>query len=229
MPIRAIVFDIGGVLEVTPRGVEPTTAFPAMIARWEARLQLRPGELDERLQRLDARLKSDGKDGALGTCSEEEWVAELRLVTGMDVAQADAFMHDFWDAYLGALNVELAAYFAGLRPRYRTAILSNSFAGAREKEQERYGFGEMCDLIVYSHEEGMQKPERRIYELTCERLGVRPEEVVFLDDAEACVAGARALGMHAVLFRDTAQAIAEIEACLQAHASKWPRVREEFG
>ena len=218
MPIRAIVFDIGGVLEVTPGGVEPTTALPTMIARWDARLYTRPGELEKRLRQLDERLKSMGKDGALGTCSEGEWVAELRFVTGMDAAQADAFMRDFWDVYLGALNVELAAYFAGLRPRYRTAILSNSFAGAREKEQERYGFGEMCDLIVYSHEEGMQKPERRIYELTCERLGVRPEEVVFLDDAEVCVAGARALGMHAVLLRDTAQAIAEIDACLRAHA-----------
>ncbi|HST87754.1 MAG TPA: HAD family phosphatase [Ktedonobacterales bacterium] len=218
MPIRAIVFDIGGVLEVTPGGVEPTTALPTMIARWDARLYTRPGELEKRLRQLDERLKSMGKDGALGTCSEEEWVAELRFVTGMDAAQADAFMRDFWDVYLGALNVELATYFAGLRPRYRTAILSNSFAGAREKEQERYGFGEMCDLIVYSHEEGMQKPERRIYELTCERLGVRPEEVVFLDDAEVCVAGARALGMHAVLLRDTAQAIAEIDACLRAHA-----------
>ena len=218
MPIRAIVFDIGGVLEVTPGGVEPTTALPTMIARWDARLYTRPGELEKRLRQLDERLKSMGKDGALGTCSEEEWVAELRFVTGMDAAQADAFMRDFWDVYLGALNVELATYFAGLRPRYRTAILSNSFAGAREKEQERYGFGEMCDLIVYSHEEGMQKPEQRIYELTCERLGVRPEEVVFLDDAEVCVAGARALGMHAVLLRDTAQAIAEIDACLRAHA-----------
>ncbi len=218
MPIRAIVFDIGGVLEVTPGGVEPTTALPTMIARWDARLYTRPGELEKRLRQLDERLKSMGKDGALGTCSEEEWVAELRFVTGMDAAQADAFMRDFWDVYLGALNVELATYFAGLRPRYRTAILSNSFAGAREKEQEQYGFGEMCDLIVYSHEEGMQKPEQRIYELTCERLGVRPEEVVFLDDAEVCVAGARALGMHAVLLRDTAQAIAEIDACLRAHA-----------
>jgi len=217
MSIRAIVFDIGGVLEVTPRGVEPTAAFPEMIARWDARLYALPGELDARLSRLDERLKRMGKDGALGTCAEEAWVAELRFVTGMDAAQADAFMRDFWDVYLGALNVELATYFAGLRPRYRTAILSNSCAGAREKEQERYGFGGMCDLIVYSHEEGMQKPEPRIYALTCERLGVRPDEVIFLDDAEVCVAGAREVGMHAVLFRDTAQAIAEIEGCLQAH------------
>lgn len=61
MPIRAIVFDTGGVLEVTPSGVEPTVAFPAMIARWEERLHLRPGELDARLRRLDERLKRHGQ------------------------------------------------------------------------------------------------------------------------------------------------------------------------
>ena len=65
----------------------------------------------------------------------------------------------------------------------------------------------------------MAKPDRRIFELTCERLGVQPAEVIFLDDHERPVAAACALGIHAILFQNTAQAIAAIEACLQAHAS----------
>ncbi len=51
------------------------------------------------------------------------------------------------------------------------------------------------------------------------RLGARPEEVVFLDDAEPCVAAAREYGIHAILYKATAQAIADIEAYLQAHAA----------
>ena len=125
-------------------------------------------------------------------------------------------MHDLWTEYLGELNVELAAYFGSLRPRYQTAILSNSFAGARRKEQERYQFGELCDLIIYSHEEGIEKPDRRIFELTCERLGVQPEEIVFLDDFAPHVAAARELGIHAILFQNTNQAIGNIEERLQA-------------
>jgi putative hydrolase of the HAD superfamily len=128
-------------------------------------------------------------------------------------------MDDLWTEYLGKLNGELAAYFASLRPRYRTAILSNSFVGAREKEQERYQFGELCDLLIYSHEEGIEKPERRMFELACERLGVRPEEVVFLDDFEPHIAAAHAFGIHAILFQNTTQAIADIQAGLQAHAA----------
>jgi HAD superfamily hydrolase (TIGR01509 family) len=212
MTIRAIVFDIGGVLELSPDGREPTIAFGELIARWEKRLHLQMGELGERIRGMKS-------DGGLGASSEEEWREELRVVTGMDQTQANAFMRDFWDVYLGAPNTELIAYFSGLRPHYKTALLSNSFVGARREEQECYHFAEMTDLIVYSHEEGIAKPERRIYELTCERLGMQPHEMIFLDDAARCVAGARDLGIHGILFKDTKQAIADIDACLQANAS----------
>jgi epoxide hydrolase-like predicted phosphatase len=215
MPIRAVVFDIGGVLEIAV-GREPTARYPEMIAAWEARLHLEPGELRAQIRTLSERLARMGKDAALGTCTEEEWWEELRLVTEMDLAQTDAFTEDFWDVYLGEMNGEMAEYFRGLRPRYRTALLSNSFVGARARERERYHFDEMTDLIVYSHEEGIAKPDPRIFKLTCERLGVEPGEMVFLDDAEPSVTAARELGMHAILFRDTAQAIADVTACLRA-------------
>jgi putative hydrolase of the HAD superfamily len=106
------------------------------------------------------------------------------------------------------------AYFASLRPRYRTGILSNSFVGAREREQERYGFEDMCDMVVYSHEVGWRKPDPRIYHAVCERLNTRPENGVLLDDVRENVDAARALGMHAVTFTDTAQAIADLEALM---------------
>jgi len=50
--------------------------------------------------------------------------------------------------------------------------------------------------------------------LACERLGVRPSEVVFLDDQEVNVVAARQVGMRAARFQSTAQAIYEMEACL---------------
>lgn len=201
MAIRAVVFDIGGVLEFTPR--------TGWQRKWEAALGLKTGETDERLM-------SVWKGGSIGTISEEEVEKCIGEVLGLDRTQVVAFMADLWEEYVGTLNAELAAYFANLRPRYKTAILSNSFVGAREKEQERYGFGDMCDLIVYSHEVGLRKPDRAIYELLCERLGVQPEEVIFLDDVGEAVDAAREIGIHAILFKATAQAIADIEACLEA-------------
>jgi HAD superfamily hydrolase (TIGR01509 family) len=86
--------------------------------------------------------------------------------------------------------------------------------GAREKERERYGFEEMTDVIVYSHESGTAKADPAIYRLVCERLDVEPEHAVFVDDHERAVAGARVIGMTGVLFRDNAQVIAELESLL---------------
>ncbi|MGH2485680.1 MAG: HAD-IA family hydrolase, partial [Ktedonobacterales bacterium] len=182
------------------------------------RLGMPPGELTSQINAMSARLLSAAKDGGLGTCSESEWRDELRLTTGWDQQRADAFMRDFWDVYCGGPNLELAAYLASLRSRYRTALLSNSFVGARREEEARFHFSAIADLIIYSHEEGIAKPDRRIYTLTCERLDCAPDEIVFLDDAEANVTAAREVGIHAILFRDNARAIAAIEALLRQHA-----------
>jgi epoxide hydrolase-like predicted phosphatase len=205
MAIRAIVFDIGGVLEITP----PT----GWIEKWEGLLGLRSGGLEEKLGDV-------WRCGSLGTLSLSEVEQRIGEILGIDQAQIAAFMEDLWFDYLGQPNDELIAYFAHLRPRYQTAILSNSFVGARQKEQECYHFGDVCDLLVYSHEEGMEKPEQRFFELVCERLGVQPSEVVFLDDVEGHVLAARRLGIHAIVFQNTAQAIADIESLLQADASE---------
>lgn len=105
-------------------------------------------------------------------------------------------------------------YFKSLRPRYKTGIISNSFVGAREREEARYGFAAACDDLVYSHEVGVEKPDRKIFELALTRLGVRPEESVFLDDVAMHVEAARTIGMRAVLYENNVQAIAAIEAQL---------------
>src|SRR5260370_13457600 len=188
MIIRAVVFDIGGVLEITPD--------LGLTENWEQRLHLKPGEMDEPMG-------SVWNDGSLGKCTLEDVVRGLREHLGMNQVQIDDFLHDLWTEYLGQPNSELIDYFRGLRLRYQTALLSNSFVGAREKEQERYQFAEMCDLIIYSHEEGIAKPDRRIFELTCERLGVQPAEMIFLDMFELCFADAHQSGILSILFPNT--------------------------
>ena len=199
MAIRAVVFDIGGVLEITPDlGVTPM---------WETRLGLPAGELNERMH--DA-----WTGGSIGTITEDAVHQALRDRLGLDEQQVAAFMADIWREYLGTPNTELIEYARQLRPRYRTGILSNSFVGAREKEQAAYGFEDLVDNIVYSHEAGMNKPDARIYALTCTRLDVRPDETVFVDNTVYCVAGAREAGMHAVHFQHNAQVIKDIERLL---------------
>ncbi len=199
MAIRAVLFDIGGVLVLTPD--------LGVTRRWEGTLGLPPGAIDERMH--DTWL-----DGSIGAITEDDVQRAAADRLGLDEGQLAAFMADIWQEYLGTPNTELIAYACGLRPRYRTGILSNSFVGARKREQEAYGFADLVDDIVYSDEAGMSKPDPRIYALACTRLGVRPDETVFVDDADYCVAGASEVGMHAVRYLDNTQVIHEIEVLL---------------
>jgi epoxide hydrolase-like predicted phosphatase len=201
MAVRAVVFDIGGVLEV-PTDIN-------LDGRWERRLGLRPGKFFDRLRRSGL-----GRDANLGRISEADFAQALGRLYGLDESATEELLAELWDWYSGELNTEMADYFQRLRPRYGTAILSNAAAGGRREEERRYGFSAMADVLVYSYEVGIEKPDRRIYEITCERLGVRPSEVVFLDDLEVNVVAARQVGMRAVRFQSTAQAIYEMEACL---------------
>jgi epoxide hydrolase-like predicted phosphatase len=197
--IEAVIFDIGGVLEHTPRtGWEQ---------RWIARANLDPSEFDARV----GPIFQAGSTGAITLAEAEQRIA---AAIELDGAALQEFMHDLWTEYVGELNEPVAAYFAALRPRYRTGILSNSFVGAREREQELYGFDDMCDEVLYSHEEGLLKPDPRIYRLACDRLRVSPGQAVLLDDTQACVDGAVAAGMLAIRFIDTDQAIRDLDALL---------------
>jgi putative hydrolase of the HAD superfamily len=199
--VRAVIFDIGGVLEVNPR-----TGWPG---RWADRLGIDVDEFEQRIYRI-------WSPGATGTASLDEIEKQTAEALSLDQAVLTAMMDDVWAEYIGTLNRELAAYFASLRPRYKTALLSNSFVGAREREQAAYGFHEMCDVIVYSHEVGLLKPDARIYDLVCDLLGVAPGEAILLDDVQQNIDGAKAVGMTGITFASNAQAIADLETHLTA-------------
>ena len=201
MSIQAVVFDIGGVLEITRSLVVGES--------WEARLGLDPGAMAERMGDV-------WEAGGIGKVTEAEVNQALQERLGLDEQQVEEFNRWLWREYLGTANTELIEYARGLRPRYRTGILSNSFVGAREREQAAYGFEGLVDEIIYSHECGLSKPDPAIYALACKRLRVEPAQMVFVDDYGPCVDGARLAGIHAVLFQDNAQAIMDIEALLNA-------------
>jgi epoxide hydrolase-like predicted phosphatase len=200
MQIRAVFFDIGGVLEFTP----PT----GWVQLWEAKLALEAGQLIARTSDLTLA-------GSLGQITQAEVRRHYGERLGIDARTVHALLEDAWTEYLGTLNEELVAYVRDLRTRCRTGIISNSFVGATEREGERYGFPDLVDAVIYSHEVGFAKPDPRIYEIACERLDVQPREAVLVDDVKRWIDAARRLGMQGVVFRTTPQAIAEIEAFLR--------------
>jgi len=205
--IRAIVSDFGGVL-TTPL-IEGFLAY-----------QEQSGVTPEDLGRAMARAQEQHGEHPLfqlerGEISEEEFGRRL------DDALPDGFeLRHLREVYFERLhpNEPMIAYMRELRGRgLRMALCTNNVREWeplwREKLPE---LEEIFEVVVDSGFVGSRKPERRIYELTLERLGggLGFEDCLLIDDVGVNCDGAVALGMEAVRFEDTEQAIAAIEAAL---------------
>ncbi|MEU4038464.1 HAD family hydrolase [Streptomyces collinus] len=194
-----VILDIGGVLEITPR--------TGWVQRWERRLELPRGTVNERMGDV-------WRAGSVGSISERDVHEQVAARLGLDAAQVEAFMADLWTEYLGTPNEELIDYVRGLREDCLLGILSNSFVGARERESVLYHFEELVEQIVYSHEIGIGKPDRRAFEAACASLDVYPEDCLFIDDVAVNIEAAEAAGMQGHLFVDNARTITRIKAHL---------------
>ncbi|WP_433265255.1 HAD-IA family hydrolase [Actinosynnema sp. CS-041913] len=118
---------------------------------------------------------------------------------------------DFGDD-LAAVLPPLAAVAGEVRRRgLRTAILSNA-DGLWYPPPE---WQDLFDVVVTSGEVGFAKPDRRIYLLAAERLGLAPETCVFVDDLAVNVRGAAAAGMVGVHHRSVRSTLEELEVLLE--------------
>jgi epoxide hydrolase-like predicted phosphatase len=210
--IDAVLFDYGGVL---------TGPVKHSIASWLAADAIEPESFSRTLR---AWLSRDAEDGTpvhrleTGELSIPEFeallAAELTTVDGRAVSP---------DGVLGRL-------FAGMRPDpamfalaedlratgLKVGLLSNSWGNTYPRER----IDALLDPVVISGEVGLRKPHAAMYELALERLGVPAERVLFIDDAEPNVLGARAVGLQALLHVDhasTRAALADLVPDLNPH------------
>jgi epoxide hydrolase-like predicted phosphatase len=110
-------------------------------------------------------------------------------------------------------NEKFLSSIENWKKNYKIGLLSNVTPGLFEiyftPEEKKY-----FDDVVLSFQEKLVKPDPKIYELAARRLGVKPEECIFVDDSQANVDAATALGMLGVLFDDTEKVIKDIDRIL---------------
>ena len=97
--------------------------------------------------------------------------------------------------------------------RYKLAVLSNSPPGLGRWLNE-WKLLDLFDTVFCSGDEGVKKPDPAAFEITLERLGVAPEEAVFIDDTMRHVNVARSLGIHGVLFTTAEALVKELDKLL---------------
>ena len=208
--IEAVVSDFGGVL--TSPLMESFVAFQES---WGVPLEALGKAIGALTQQLGLNPLFELETGRM---SEAEFLSGLGRQLTADLGRP-VELHGFAETYLDALdpNEPMIGYMRELRSRrYKMAICTNNIREWERLWRAKVPVDEIFDVIVDSSVVGSRKPERRIYEITLERLGVSPQATLFVDDLDVNCHAAREVGMTAVWFRDNDQAIAEMESVLDA-------------
>lgn len=146
----------------------------------------------------------------MGILSREETAQNISALFDME---PEEFLEE--QNQMEVPNQKLLEYIMTLKPQFKVGMLSN--INSRDRLSIRFEPGQLdahFDTIVASGDEGYVKPQAEIYHIAATRLGVLPTECVFIDDIADFCDGARAVGMQAIQFITTEQAITDINALI---------------
>ncbi|ORT60184.1 hydrolase [Streptomyces sp. CB03238] len=212
--MTTVVVDYGGVL---------TNPLHETFAAFAASVGIETAVLQEAFARATVRHgRSPMADLETARCTEAEMVArvlaELPDGTGEDLLGGREF-GDLW--FRGrTVNAELVSFLRRLRAEgYRVALLTNNVAEWGPRWRAQLPVDELFDAVVDSSAEGVRKPDRLIYQRLLERLPAAAHECVFLDDLEENCAAASRIGMLAVPFTTTDEAIDQVVALLRSRGA----------
>ena len=202
MSIRAVIFDLGGVL-VRTEDRTPRTQLAD-------RLGLTYDELSALV--FDSQSAHRAMKGEI--TAVEHWES-VQKALGVPQDEFIKIPRDFWGG--DALDENLINYLRDLQPQYKTALLSNAWDDLRQLIEEEWKIDDAFDEMIISAEIGLVKPDPRIYQKMISDLDVEPAEAVFVDDFPENVAGARSQGLHAIHFNDPDQALRDLSHLLDTN------------
>ena len=195
MQIKALIFDIGGVLYRTV-DTEP-------LRNWERHLGVDKGQLAELVFTNPA-----AQLATLGQAAPEDVWQEVSRQLSLSSECMSALRADFWKG--GEWDTELLNFIRSVRPKFKTGIISDGWSDSRDNVKQYVDYI-LFDVIVFSAEEGIKKPDPEIFKRALTRLDVEPQEAVFVDDRMPNVAGAKQIGMNGIHHVETPRTIKEIQ------------------
>jgi putative hydrolase of the HAD superfamily len=196
--IRAVILDYGEVLCLQPKqqtlnrmaklfGMEPVQFFETYIPS--------RGPYDQ------------------GKVTADEYWREFAARAGMSADETTIAQLRVWDTEMwGEVSEEMTDWLAKLdEAGLKTALLSNMQHDMAAYARKNFAWLKHVDEQILSCEVGLIKPDPAIFYLTAERVGVRPEEALLVDDREANIESAKQTGMFGIRFQNLAQLRQELE------------------
>jgi putative hydrolase of the HAD superfamily len=199
LDLRAVVFDYGMVLTGQP----DQESHDALL-----RITGLPHDRFEELYWTDRHAYDEGKLSGITF-----WQKFLRD-SGLNLAPDAVEELNRWDARMWTTeNPRMLAWQQALKERgLRTAILSNMGDSVLENMKREFDWLNRFDVLVWSYQLGMAKPDPAIYRHTLAQLGVLPKETLFIDDKPVNVEAARTLGINGLVFTNVDQLRADLAA-----------------
>ena len=202
--MKAIVFDIGGVLLQT----EDHSGRKML----EEKYHLPVGGADA--------LVFDSEPARLSTIGKAPQSAVWQNVAqqlSLSPEELESFRKAFWSG--DRVAEDLIIFLKSCKPTYRTALLSNAWEGSRGHFAHLYGLveGETVDHVLISAELGVAKPDYRIYDILRTTLGCKYSEIIFVDDFLHNIEAAKQLGIHTIHFQTGLNVINQIKSILESN------------
>ena len=194
--IKAVIFDYGGVMKSShPLSMDIATIYNISV------------EEVEKVKKITIPFFSLLQRGLI---NEQEFWQKFSDVIKKPIPQNyKELLREIYEKTL-VLFPEMIEFVKKLKDKgIKTAVLSNITKFQAEIIRKNNGYKEF-DVLVLSYEEKLEKPELNIYLSVIKKLGVEPEECVFIDDKEKNLAPAKSLGMKTVLAKNSGQIIKDV-------------------
>ena len=189
--MRAVIWDMGGVLVRN------------MVPEPRRRLAKKYGISEPQLENLVFANPVSAK-ATVGVASVEELWEYVAQTLHVDLKDLPGLESDFWSS--DRMDEDLVDFIQSLRSSYKTGLLSNAFSDTRQSLNSRFPrLLPIFDVSLFSAEVGLDKPDPRFYQLILDKLGIKADEAVFVDDFIENVKGACALGIKGVHFKNSQQ------------------------
>ncbi|HEY0530631.1 MAG TPA: HAD-IA family hydrolase [Actinoplanes sp.] len=181
-PARALLIDFDGVLRRWD---------PAPMIAVELKYGLKPAALLETAMEWDVY-----RPAMAGELTHEEW---MRVVAGrlpLDAADAASAVAE-WQAYRGEVDPDALAFVREVRAAGRKVGLATNATDLLPADLELLGLTGELDVVINSWDLKVHKPAPEYFQQACQLIGEQPKHVLFVDDDDRAVRGARAAGLAA--------------------------------
>lgn len=199
MHIKAVIWDIGGVLARTEDSSPRDKLADDLGVSWD------------RLNHL-VFAGEKGKEAQLGLISDVELWEFVREQLNLLPEEIPDLRERFFEGDI--IDYSLVDYIRKLKNGLKTAILSNAWNNLRDVLENQWKIADAFDIITISGEEGVAKPDPVIFSICLNKLGVVPQEAIFIDDFVKNINSATSLGIHAIQFTSPQVVKSKIENLL---------------